>query len=78
MTTTRRKTKKMAKVETQFGRELGEMIPAMVNELGFSEAAVAMGVTKSTLGYWMLKLGITTRGVALKPGETMEVVKRRS
>ena len=32
-----------------------------------------LGVSKATLGYWLLKLGISVRRVALAPGETLEV-----
>ena len=37
------------------------------------ELAQEMGVSKATLGYWLLKLGINVRRVALAPGETLEV-----
>ena len=34
-------------------------------------------MSKATLGYWLPKLGINVRRVALAPGETLEV-KRAS
>ena len=49
----------------------------MVNEIGLSSTAETLGVSKATLGYWLLKLGINVRRVALAPGETLEV-KRAS
>ena len=49
----------------------------MVNEKGLSLTAQELEVSKATLGYWLLKLGINVRRVALAPGETLEV-KRAS
>ena len=49
-------------------------------ELERGDAAVrsfVIEVSKATLGYWLLKLGINVRRVALAPGETLEV-KRAS
>ena len=68
-----RKTKLMARVERQFQRPLDRLLPEMVNERGLSETAQELGVSKATLGYWLLKLGINVRRVALAPGETLEV-----
>ena len=45
----------------------------MVNEKGLSGTAEDLGVSKATLGYWLLKLGINVRRIALSPGETLEV-----
>ena len=68
-----RKTKLMARVEQQFQRPLERLLPEKVNEVGLSETAQELGVSKATLGYWLLKLGINVRRVALAPGETLEV-----
>ncbi len=38
-----------------------------------SATADYLGVSKATLGYWLLKLDIIVRRVALAPGETLEV-----
>lgn len=75
-----RKTKLMLRVEEVQGRPLEELVPEMVNSIGLSATAEGLGVSKATLGYWMLKLGISVRRVALRPGETMEIrrpVERR-
>ena len=72
-----RKTKLMQRVEDQFQRSLERLLPEMVNEKGLSVTAQELGVSKATLGYWLLKLGINVRRVALAPGETLEV-KRAS
>ena len=69
-----RKTKLMQRVERDHdGRPLERLLPDMVNELGLSGTADELGVSKATLGYWLLKLGINVRRVALAPGETLEV-----
>ena len=69
----RRKTKKMLAVEEKFGRKLESMLPELVTEHGLSATADYLQVSKATLGYWLLKLDIIVRRVALAPGETLEV-----
>ena len=68
-----RKTKLMQRVEKEFQRPLERLLPEKVNEVGLSATADELGVSKATLGYWLLKLGISVRLVALAPGETLEV-----
>jgi len=68
-----RKTKLMQQVEDRYQRPLERLLPEMVNEKGLSYTALELGVSKATLGYWLLKLGINVRRVALAPGETLEV-----
>jgi hypothetical protein len=72
-----RKTRKMAAVEEKFHQPLEKILPEMVTEHGLSATADHLGVSKATLGYWLLKLGINVKRVALAPGETLEV-KRAS
>ena len=72
-----RKTKLMLRVEETYQRSLERLLPEMVNEKGLSVTAQELGVSKATMGYWLLKLGINVRRVALAPGETLEV-KRAS
>lgn len=72
-----RKTKLMQRVEDDHQRPLEKLLPEMVNDIGLSATADTLGVSKATLGYWLLKLGISVRRVALAPGETLEV-KRAS
>ena len=69
----RGKTKKMIAVEERFKQPLEEMLPPMVTENGLSATADELGVSKATLGYWLLKLGINVQRVALAPGEFIEV-----
>ncbi|MBI4298657.1 MAG: hypothetical protein HY666_02745 [Chloroflexi bacterium] len=68
-----RKTKKMVSVELKFRQPLERILPEMVTERGLSATADELGVSKATLGYWLLKLGINVRRVALAPGESLEV-----
>ena len=63
----------MQRVETEHQRPLERLLPEKVNEIGLSATAEELGVSKATLGYWLLKLGINVRRVALAPGETLEV-----
>lgn len=72
-----RKTKLMLQVEEQFRRPLESLLPELINERGLTASAEAIGVSKATLGYWLLKLGINVRRVALAPGETLEVKRLR-
>ena len=69
----RRKTKKMAAVEERFDQPLEKMLPPLVTENGLSATADELGVSKATLGYWLLKLGIDVQRVALAPGDSLEV-----
>jgi len=71
-----KKTTKMKSLEKKFKRDLEVIIPELVNEYGLSGAAKKLGLGesgKSTLSYWMLKLGIQFRKVALAPGESIEI-----
>ena len=68
-----RKTKKMIAVEAKMGMPLVQVLPDKVTEIGMSATADELGVSKATLGYWMLKLGINVRRIALAPGETIRI-----
>lgn len=64
----------MARVERNHsGQPLEKLLPEMINSEGLTATATSLGVSKATLGYWLLKLGIHVRRVALAPGETLEV-----
>ena len=69
----RRKTKKMQSVEQRFQQPLEKMLPPLVTEIGLSATADRLGVSKATLGYWLLKLRIDVQRVALAPGESVEI-----
>ena len=63
----------MIRVEEQYKRPLERLLPEMVNEKGLTGTAAEFGVNKATVGYWLLKLGIQVRRVALAPDETLEI-----
>jgi hypothetical protein len=63
----------MIAVEEKFHQPLEKILPEMVTAEGLSSTADRLGVSKATLGYWLLKLGINVRRVALAPGETIEI-----
>lgn len=65
------KTKKMVIVEQRWKEPLETLLPKMVTAHGLSATAEQLGVSKATLGYWLLKLGINVRRVALGPGDTL-------
>jgi hypothetical protein len=63
----------MLEVEEKFQRPLERLLPEMVNQHGLSHAAAELGLSAPTMSYWMLKLGISYRKVALTAQETIEV-----
>lgn len=67
-----RKTNKMQAIEKRLNRSLDDVLPEMLETSGLSKTADELGVSKATLGYWLLKLGITVRRVHLAPGEYCE------
>lgn len=71
-----RKTKLMLRVEREFDRPLERLLPELVNVQGLTSTADTLGVSKATLGYWMLKMGINVHRVAVAPGEVLEVIRR--
>ena len=70
-----RKTKKMLAVEERFRQPLEKMLPEMVTEQGLTATADYLGVSKATLGYWLLKLRIDVRRVALAPGASQQITR---
>ena len=73
MTSSVRKTKLMKEVESKFQRPLESLLLELVNQHGLSYVATELGVSTATVGYWMLKLGIRYRRVAVTANETLEV-----
>ena len=70
-----RKTSLMKKVETAYGEKLETLLPRLINAEGMTDTADRIGTSKSSLGYWCLKLGIEVRRIALAPGETVQIRK---
>ena len=72
-----RKSKKMLQVEKKFRQPLEELLPRLINEKGLTDTANELGLSKATLGYWLLKLQIRVVRVALKPDEEIRITLRR-
>ena len=70
-----RKTKLMQRVEKEHQQDLERLLPERVNAVGLSATADELGVSKATLGYWLLKLGISVRRIAVSRDEVVEVKK---
>jgi len=67
------KTPAMLHVEETTGERLEILIPRLINTVGLSKAAVELGISKSSINYWCMKLGIIRQLVALVPGERVEI-----
>jgi hypothetical protein len=70
-----RKTKFMRRVEEQYQQPLEVLLPKKITEQGLTLTAKELGVGKATLGYWMLKLGVSTIRVVLSPGDSLVVTR---
>ncbi len=70
-----RKSKKMALCEEMNSIDLARDLPGLLNEKGLSQTADYLGVSKATLGYWLLKLRIEIRRIAVSAGERVEVTR---
>ena len=68
-----KKTKKMLAVEERIGKTLEDYLPDVITAIGMSATAEQIGVSKASLGYWLLKLGIVVHRVALRPGESIKI-----
>ena len=73
MTTSPHKTPAMQQIEEARGERLEILIPRLINALGHTGAALELGISKSSINYWCMKLGIVRQRVALVPGERVEI-----
>ena len=65
----------MLAVEERFRKPLEKILPEMVTEQGLTATADYLGVSKATLGYWLLKFRIDVRRVALAPGDSLQITR---
>jgi len=72
-----RRTKLMRGVEERYNEPLERLLPRMYNQMGLPRMAEVLGVSRSTVWYWLLRYGVDVRKVALAPGETIEVREKR-
>jgi len=68
----------MRQAEARVGASLATYLPDQLNGVGhdgaFTILAHDLGVSKATLGYWMLKLGIRMEDVAVRSGDRVYAV----
>lgn len=67
------KTAAMLQIEAEKGEPLELLIPRLINSVGFGKASEELGISKSSMNYWCMKLGIVRQVVALVPGERVEI-----
>ena len=60
-----RKSKKMLEVEEKHGEQLETLLPRLYNEMGLPAMVEELGLNKSTLWYWFLKIGMRIEKVAI-------------
>ena len=71
-----KRTKKMKEVEDRYpDQRLERLIADKITEEGLSATADYLKVNTATLGYWVLKLGIDVKRVALAPGDSFTLKK---
>lgn len=69
---------KMKAIEAQFGKPLGEIIPALYLNLGSQTAvAAALGVSQPTVSLWLIKLGLVEKTVVV-PAKKAEYAEHLS
>ena len=73
-----RPSTKMLEVEEEQGKPLAEILPAMITEHGLTATGEYLGVARSTLGYWLMKLNIKTIYIALSPGDKITIERKDS
>lgn len=73
----KRKTGLMRRVEERYRMPLEQLLPRMYNQMGLPRMAEELGVSRSTVWYWLLRFGVNLRKVALAPDETLEIQKAK-
>lgn len=71
------KSKLMKSIEVRYKRPLEKLLPEMYNEKGLPDMAEELGVSRSTVYYWILKYGVNLKRIALASDETLEVKKTK-
>jgi hypothetical protein len=54
----------MLEVEQEHGEQLETLLPRLYNEMGLPAMVEELGLNKSTLWYWFLKIGMRIEKVA--------------
>ena len=71
------KTPAMLRAEEEQGEQLETLLPRLINELGYKEAAATLHISASSINYLRLKLGIQIAKVALNPGDRYIIKSKR-
>lgn len=74
-----RKSERIRQIEEKYHRPIEKLLKEMYNEEKKTLPAMAeeLGVSRSTVYYWMLKSGFELKRMALTSDETLEVKKGR-
>ena len=74
-----RKSDRIKHIEEKYHRPIERLLRDMYNDEGkkLPEMALELGVSRSTVYYWMLRYGFTLERRALTRDETLEVKKSR-
>ena len=70
-----KKTKLMLRIEAKLEQPIEQILPQMISEHGVTETASQLEVSTTTVGYWMLKLGIKIRRVAVPPQQAVIITR---
>jgi hypothetical protein len=59
-----RKSRMMLEVEEKHGEQIETLLPRLYNEMGFPAMVEELGINRSTLWYWFVKIGMRIEKVA--------------
>jgi glycerol dehydrogenase-like iron-containing ADH family enzyme len=60
-----RKSRMMLEVEEKHGEQIETLLPRLYNEMGFPAMVEELGINRSTLWYWFVKVGMRIKKVAI-------------
>ena len=66
--------KTIRQVEDEFNEDIIELLVANLPDLGIDRTAEKFGVSKGTINYWIMKLGMSYERVVLRPGERYTII----
>lgn len=74
-----RKSEKIRLIEEKYHRPIEKLLREMYNEekKGLPTIALELGVSRSTVYYWLLRYGFKLERMALRQDETLEVKSGR-
>ena len=61
----------MKAAEETLGAPLETALPPLITEFGQTEVAERLEISNASMGYWLLRLGISVHRVALGPGDSL-------